>query len=140
MRIPEMNITLTPDGCEPIRTTLAQFLSDNADGIDQEEAEAIIATLERSGAYTGGGGAAPEFDIKRTVSHDTNGRHYAKLSTVKAGDTLETDQGFTCRPRRRVTLEQGDHGLFFKCRSGEHYIDVQADDGEHLIGLHEVAA
>lgn len=78
------------------------------------------------------------------ATHDTEGRPYAKLSEMKAGVELECDAGFDCiKPgsRRRVLAAswKEDKGrLYIRCKSGCHFLDGQADDGEHLIGLYVV--
>ena len=59
MTTPEMNITVTHDGYAPILTSLTQFMADNADGFESEEASQMVVTLERGETYVGGGGAAP---------------------------------------------------------------------------------
>lgn len=70
--------------------------------------------------------------------NDKASRPYAKLSTLKAGDRVELDAGFTCHKSGIVTLEQDELGLFFKCDEGEHHISGQADNGEDLIGIYNV--
>lgn len=68
---------------------------------------------------------------------DTNGRHYAKLSEVKAGDAVELDAGFTCMKAGKYEVHADEAGsLYVICADGHHYIDGQADDGEHLIGVY----
>lgn len=46
------------------KTTWADFLGSN-DGISDEEAKTILATIEERGFYEGGGGAAAEFTIEK---------------------------------------------------------------------------
>lgn len=74
------------------------------------------------------------------VLKDTKGRPYAQLSTLRAGNTIQVDAGFTClRPHsvRRVLREgKGKQGLYIKCKSGKHFLCGQADDGENLIGIY----
>ena len=80
--------------------------------------------------------------------HDLNGRPYAKLSELKVGDQIELDSGFTCHPPGVVVVKGDDRGLFFDCAGDRdppyglfderHYLDGQADDGEHLIGVYLV--
>lgn len=70
---------------------------------------------------------------------DREGRSYAKLSEVKAGDILETDEGFTCVPKgTHLVMKHPQLGYFINCTKGQHYIDGQADDGETLIGMYHV--
>ena len=68
---------------------------------------------------------------------DINGRPYAKLSKLKAGDALIANGGFTCMRdgSERVVEDEGEY-LFVRCAKGKHALDGQADDGEHLIGLY----
>jgi hypothetical protein len=73
---------------------------------------------------------------------DVNGRAYAKLSSLKAGDIVQVDGDFTCigkwqeRPVEHDGEREGPQGLYIKCRSGRHYLDGQADDGDTLIGVY----
>jgi hypothetical protein len=70
---------------------------------------------------------------------DVHGREYAKLSELKPGDRLEIDGGFPCIHRgRKRTVRRDEGGLFVGCLSGQHYLDGQADDGEHLVGMYPV--
>lgn len=58
-----MQILLTIAGDERVATTLADFLSENADGIDEAEAEAITETLRQGLVYEGGGGASVDWSV-----------------------------------------------------------------------------
>ena len=51
-------------GAERWETTLADFVADNADGLD-DEPEAIERTLSAGERYVGGGGAAPAYRLRR---------------------------------------------------------------------------
>jgi hypothetical protein len=72
----------------------------------------------------------------KTHSHSTNGHEWARLSVLKAGDKIRTDDGFTCGINNK-TLEvfADERGAFVRCDEGRHYLDGQADDGDHLIGM-----
>lgn len=74
---------------------------------------------------------------------DNHGRPYARLSTLKAGDKVQVDDGFTCivkwghRLVRQDSTRPGIDGLFIDCRSGRHYLDGQLDDdSDFLIGVY----
>lgn len=68
---------------------------------------------------------------------DTAGRAWAKLSQTKAGDKLIPDGGFTCmRKGLPLTVQQHATGLYVECDCGFHFIEGQADDGEHMIGFY----
>lgn len=59
---------------------------------------------------------------------------WAKLSDLKAGDTIEL-HGFDCASGT-VTVEQDVWGdLFFPCAKGRHFVTGQLDDTGHLIGI-----
>lgn len=61
-----MNIIIRfEDDTSPILTTLEDFLSENSDGFDEREVEAIRSCLSRDGMYHGGGGAGAEWTIKK---------------------------------------------------------------------------
>lgn len=66
---------------------------------------------------------------------------FAKLKSVKAGDILKTDGGFTCMPDgvlRKVQAD-ADGKLWIRCGDGKHYLDGQADGQGRLVGLTAVA-
>lgn len=72
---------------------------------------------------------------------DTSGRPWLRLSKAKAGQIIETDSGFTCiGTGEKVALLADDHGLYFLCEDGEHYISGQADDGEYCVGLYSLTS
>lgn len=75
-------------------------------------------------------------------THDTNGREYARLSNLKAGDVVDLDGGFTCGiSSRRLPVEADSSGLYVPCGEGKHYLDGQIDDaGDHLIGVYPAAS
>lgn len=68
-------------------------------------------------------------------THNTNGRPYAKLSELKAGDIVELDTGFTCHTAGKVAVCEDKAGLFFECGEGHHYFEGQTEDGEHCVGI-----
>lgn len=79
---------------------------------------------------------------------DTNGRPYAKLSEVKVGDILEADSGFTClKDGAQLKIKSDGGDLYVDCSGAEdddpeekhkHFIEGQADDGEHLVGFYKI--
>jgi len=69
-------------------------------------------------------------------THDINGREWAKLSELRAGDTVELDGGFDCHTAGVTILHEDSQGLFFGCGEGTHRIDGQADNGEHCVGIY----
>ena len=71
-----------------------------------------------------------------TRTHDTDGRAYLKLSEAREG-LIELDAGFTCRVASRAILYRDERGKFyFNCAEGSHFLDGQANDGEHCIGVY----
>lgn len=71
-------------------------------------------------------------------THDTKGRPWAKLSELKAGDKIELDSGFNCAGPGPTEVHASDHGLYFECSEGHHYLHDQADDGEHCVGVYKL--
>ncbi|MBI1405681.1 MAG: hypothetical protein GC145_06100 [Caulobacter sp.] len=67
-------ILVRMDGEPPLRMTLQNFLSANADGIDPVEAAAICDAIAAGQAYTGGGGAAPAWTVEPVPSEPGSGR------------------------------------------------------------------
>jgi len=61
-------------------------------------------------------------------------RGYAKETEVKVGIQVDLDGGFTCVEACRTTIHKDEHGLYFECSEGKHYLDGQLEDGEY-IGL-----
>lgn len=59
---PERLVTCCCD--EPVTLALAQFFSDNADGIEADEHAEIITTLAAGARYLGGGGAAAKWFVE----------------------------------------------------------------------------
>jgi hypothetical protein len=59
-----------------------------------------------------------------------------KLSDLKIGDQVHTDDGFTCMKEACHIVHGDERGLFLKCDEGKHYLDGQEDDetGE-LVGI-----
>ncbi len=76
------------------------------------------------------------------ATHDKQGRAYAKLSELKAGDEIELDDGFTCASAGKKIVKETPYGLAFDCSEGDgsHTISGQADDGEHCIGIYKIRA
>jgi hypothetical protein len=69
---------------------------------------------------------------------DLQGREYAKLSDLKAGDVIEIDGDFTCAKAGRHILKYHTKGLYFDCDRGTHFIDGQlsGDVEDYLIGIY----
>jgi hypothetical protein len=74
-----------------------------------------------------------EWGIARRIK---KGR-WAILKTLKPGDRLFTDGGFTCMPDGELKIVRRDeNGLYVPCRRGKHYLDGQLDERGRLIGLY----
>lgn len=74
------------------------------------------------------------------ATHDLQGRAYAKLSELKAGDYIQTDGDFTCRhPWALGMVHVDDDGcLYITCDKGDHWLDGQLDDdGDTLVGVYK---
>lgn len=83
---------------------------------------------------------------------DKHGKTWAHSTTVKVGDILVTDDGFTCMGAgERKTVESWDgpmpntdpeylkdpfSRLFVECRDGCHFLDGQVGDDGELVGLY----
>jgi hypothetical protein len=68
---------------------------------------------------------------------DTLGRSWAKLSSLRDGDRIELDDGFDCINPGLITIHADENKrLYFNCGDGKHYLDCQADDGEHCVGCY----
>lgn len=62
---------------------------------------------------------------------------YAKLSELKVGDSVQVDGGFSCMARESIKQVKVDPNgrKWIACKDGKHYLDGQADDGEHCVGV-----
>lgn len=73
---------------------------------------------------------------------DKAGRTWAHSETVKAGDKLTTDDGFTCIKEGTVVTvlsdqyREGLSGLYVECEEGEHFLDGQLGKDGELVGLY----
>lgn len=75
---------------------------------------------------------------------DLQGRAYARVGDVKAGDRLEADGDFTCiRKGAVLTVEDAGDGLKVPCRhQGGHMLDGQIKGKgarAHYLGLYPAA-
>lgn len=74
---------------------------------------------------------------RTTLTHDSEGIQWAKLSELEAGKEVELDSGFTCHAVGKVMVHKDDDGhLYFECANGRHLFKGQADDGEHCVGVY----
>lgn len=73
-------------------------------------------------------------------THDKQGFPWAKLSELKPGDKVRVDAGFDCMGPNTVKVVHSNirQGLWIGCQHGEHFLEPQADDGEHCVGLYHV--
>jgi hypothetical protein len=59
------------------------------------------------------------------------------FSNVKPGDRLVPDDGFTCMEAgvsRTVHVDE-DNDLYVNCSEGKHFLDLQLNDQEELVGF-----
>jgi len=74
------------------------------------------------------------------MTHDKQGRPWAKLSELKAGDVLRVASNrFTCMTQgERKVVEVIAGECCVRCSHGMHYINNLADDSRwgHLIGFY----
>lgn len=61
---------------------------------------------------------------------------YLKLTEAKAGQKVRLDGGFTCVKAGFIELHEDNDGIYFECKEGHHYIEGQADDGIHCVGMY----
>jgi chromosome segregation ATPase len=71
---------------------------------------------------------------------DKQGRVYARLSDLKAGDCVELDDSFPCHSAGKVKLEIVGGELAFKCNDGWHKLasSLYLDSPDDLIGVYPV--
>ena len=63
-----------------------------------------------------------------------------KYSELVEGQEIMLDAGFTCVKEGRVIVHKDEHGFYFNCDDGRHYLDGQLDfdDHETLVGVMDV--
>lgn len=71
-------------------------------------------------------------------TQDKQGREYAKLADLKAGDIVTCDGDFDCmRPWSQLTVyEDQARRLCVECDHGGHTLTGQLDNGTHLVGIY----
>lgn len=70
-------------------------------------------------------------------TRDRAGRPYAKLSEIIPGEVVTVDSCFPCMsPGHKVVFEDDKGKPYLVCDDGRHFLDGQADDGEHLVGVY----
>jgi hypothetical protein len=83
-----------------------------------------------------------EFGEPEQVPCNKQGRIYAKLGDLKAGDTVELDGDFTCSPKKRQKVRKDAEGdLYIRCSSGKHFLTGQRNfdsPTDYLIGVFKV--
>lgn len=64
-------------------------------------------------------------------------RKFVQFDSVKVGDVLVTDGGFTCMgDGERKTVKSCAHGLYIDCAEGNHSLAGQIGDHGELLGLY----
>lgn len=72
---------------------------------------------------------------------------FPKLKSLKPGDKLIADGGFTCIPpyaKRTVMKDKAtlrpkwDSPLYVKCSEGKHFLDGQLNSKGEVVGLRKV--
>lgn len=73
---------------------------------------------------------------------DLKGAKWAHRDTIKEGDMVRADAGFTCIPDgavltvRRDRTHEGFAGLCISCEDGNHWLSSQLGDDGELVGLY----
>ena len=75
------------------------------------------------------------------TTHDIHNRPYARLSTLKPGDKVIVDDGFTCMKRwseREVRANDDGSVGWLRCTYNGHGLEGQLDfdDDDILIGIY----
>lgn len=76
--------------------------------------------------------------MKDSVTHDLNGREYARANQVKPGSILEPDCDFACMKKgERKVVEVFNEELFIPCDRGKHFLAGQLNfQLTHYVGLY----
>lgn len=73
---------------------------------------------------------------------DLKGIPWAHRDTIKEGDKVRADAGFTCIPDgavlivRHDKIHEGFAGLCVTCEDGNHALESQLGDDGELVGLY----
>lgn len=85
--------------------------------------------------------------MDHTCNKDINGREYAHINSIKTGDKLEVDDGFTCMTKGDIKeIFHDESGFYVKCngsednkdKEAEHYLHGQQNDAGYLTGMYKV--
>ena len=71
---------------------------------------------------------------------DKQGREYAKVSDLRAGDLVKVDGDFTClEPWTTHLVQANTDGLWIDCNDEhhQHYLSGQIDNG-YYIGIYKL--
>jgi hypothetical protein len=61
---------------------------------------------------------------------------FPKIETVKPGDTLIADGGFTClKDGQHCQVKVDADGLYVECTEGRHGLDGQLNEKDEVVGL-----
>ena len=91
---------------------------------------ALIASLDDGSRFL------VRVEVSRGGACDRAGVEWARLSDLKEHYAIRLDDGFTCAHAGIRPVRRDDNGLYFACDEGKHYLDGQADDGDHLVGIY----
>jgi hypothetical protein len=73
------------------------------------------------------------------IMKDKQGREYARLSELKAGDLVKIAAGFECIAEGTHTVQACEGGFYLTCNEGYHFLEGQLADEEtddSLIGIY----
>ena len=76
----------------------------------------------------------------KALPRDFQGRPYAKMAELKAGDEIQVSMDFLCIPsnaKRIVRERAGLSGLWISCSFGEHFLGDHEGNGDILIGIYK---
>jgi len=64
----------------------------------------------------------------------------ANINSIKPGDEVILDNGFTCMRAGKALVKSDGDRLFISCDDGRHYLDgqIDGDDGQ-MVGIYVVA-
>lgn len=115
-----------------IPVTMTGYIQNGAGGVGGDDGVSREFSVDVTSVVLG----EPEY-----VPADKIGRPWALERDLKAGDTIQFDDGFDCLPgkRERKVKVNAAGELYFNCLHGQHLLDGQLGDHGEYIGVYKIA-
>jgi hypothetical protein len=79
---------------------------------------------------------APNTPFKPKIVKSKKVYSRKNVKTIKAGQKLKADSGFTCIPPNAIrTIFSWDNEFYVCCKHGKHFLNGQTDNFGNLVGF-----